>query len=282
LTNHYAAATRDEVWSYGVRIESRLAHGMAMRDGDTITARDTPDHVLAARVTERMALLRAFIRELGDARVRLVVEASREDGREQESATITVSIDGVSIVTDAGNIDDDVATLRRLLAMPTTDDQRPTTNVVWSNGSAAVLLHEAIGHASEHGHPPIAWPEWLHVDAPLHLRRATFRDVPLPRMTTLNASQSGAPFDVPADPIEIHLLAGGAYEPLTELVTLNVAVATYRGMRLGPFTMARTRRDIAASLAGAWGGPLRYPGVICSREGQELVVGSYAPVVVTR
>ena len=116
----------------------------------------------------------------------------------------------------------------------------------------------------------------------MRLRRASFRDVPLLRMTTLLASQEQAPFPSPDDPVEIHLLAGGAYEPLTELVTLHIALATHRGTRLAPFTIAKTRNELASSLAGARGQPLRYPGVICSREGQELVVGSYAPVVVTR
>lgn len=280
--SEYAVAARDEVWSHGVRIESRLSHGMAVRDGDVIVARDTADAALVGRVTERMPALRERVRALGDARVRLVAEALREDGVESESATLTVALDGVSIVTDLEHLDDHVANLRALLALPAGSQQPESGNLVWRGGSASVLLHEAIGHASEHAHPEIEWPAWLRVEAPLRMRRASFRDVPLPRMTTLAASQSGAPFDVSEDTVEIHLLAGGAYEPLTEVVTLHVAVATHRGARLAPFTIVKTRRQLAASLAGAQGEPLRYPGVICSREGQELVVGSYAPVVVTR
>jgi hypothetical protein len=281
--SEYAVAVRDEVWSHGVRIERRLAHGVAVRDGDAIAARDTADPFLVARVTDRMPVLRACIRELGDARARLVLEAIREDGREVESATITVAIEGISIVTRPESISEDVAHLRALLALPG-GGSPPSDGVelVWMNGSASVLLHEAIGHATEHGHPDIDWPVWLRVEAPLSLRRATFRDVPLMRMTTLVAWQHNAPFSASGDPVEIHLLAGGAYEPLTELVTLHVAVATHRGTRLAPFTVTKTRRELASSLTGARGEPLRYPGVICSREGQELVVGSYAPVVVTR
>jgi len=281
--SEYAVAVRDEVWSHGVRIERRLAYGVAVRYGDAITARDAADPFLVARVTDRMPALRACIREIGDARARLVLEAIREDGREVESATITIAIDGISIVTRPETISEDVAHLRALLALPR-GDSRPSKGVelVWTNGSASVLLHEAIGHATEHGHPDIDWPPWLRVEAPLSLRRATFRDVPLMRMTTLVASQHNAPFSAPGEAIEIHLLSGGAYEPLTELVTLHVAVATHRGNRLAPFTVTKTRRELASSLTGARGEPLRYPGVICSREGQELVVGSYAPVVVTR
>lgn len=284
--SRYAAAVRDEVWSHGVRIESRLAHGQALHDGRTIRATDAADEELVARVTARMPALRTRIRDLGDARVRLVAEASKEDretvdGEPVEAETITVMIDGVSIVTTREHIENDVHELRRLLALPTTDDPPPAA-LLWRNGSASVLLHEAVGHAAEHGHEAIAWPEWLQVDAPLRSRRASFRDVPMLRMTTLTASQTNAPFDVPDHVLEIHLVAGGAYEPLTELVTLQIAVATFRGARVPPFTLARTRRQVADSLAGAAGAPLRYPGVICSREGQELVVGSLAPLLVTR
>src|SRR5205823_3488073 len=102
----------------GVRIESRLAHGMAVRSGGTIVARDTPDPALVARVTEHIPALRSRIRDLGDARVRLVVEASREDGVESDSATMTIAIDGVSIVTDLEHMDEDLANLRALLARP--------------------------------------------------------------------------------------------------------------------------------------------------------------------
>ena len=42
-----------------------------------------------------------------------------------------------------------------------------------------------------------------------------------------------------------------------------------------------SRAEIAASLSGASGEPIRYPGVICSREGQELYVASHAPVIIT-
>jgi hypothetical protein len=147
---------------------------------------------------------------------------------------------------------------------------------VWQNGSAAVLLHEAIGHASEHGAGPVTWPAWLSVDAPLASRRETFRDVPLPRMTHLIARQSGAPFALPDERIDVQLVAGGAYDPLTDLVTIDIAASN-----IGAFTIQRTRTEIAASLAGATGDPIRYPGVICSREGQELFVASHAPVIVT-
>src|SRR5258706_9562720 len=95
-------------------------------------------------------------------------------------------------------------------------------------------------------------------------------------MKHLVARQTGAPFAPPSQRIEVQLIAGGAYDPVTDMVTINVAVST-----AGAFTIKRTRAEIAASLAGAFGEPIRYPGVICSREGQELYVPSYAPVMLT-
>jgi hypothetical protein len=80
----------------------------------------------------------------------------------------------------------------------------------------------------------------------------------------------------PRDAIEVFLVAGGSYDPLTDVVTIDVAVST-----AGAFTISKSRREIAASVGGASGEPIAYPGVICSREGQELVVGSAAPVMVT-
>ena len=77
--------------------------------------------------------------------------------------------------------------------------------------------------------------------------------------------------------VEVFLVAGGSYDPLTDVVTIDVAVST-----AGAFTIRKSRAEIAASIAGASGEPIRYPGVICSREGQELAVGSFAPVMITR
>jgi hypothetical protein len=45
--------------------------------------------------------------------------------------------------------------------------------------------------------------------------------------------------------------------------------------------MHASRQAIARALIGAEGHPQRYPGVICSREGQELFVASHAPVLLT-
>src|ERR1043165_2477137 len=160
-------------------------------------------------------------------RVRLV-------GRSDSEATMSVEIGGISIVTTPEFVAEDVQLLRQ---PPAPRPLRPAP-CVWHHGSAAVLLHEAIGHPRELGMPEIEWPSWLRVDCPMAMRRASFSDVPLRRMTRV----VGAP----------------------------------------GFTVRATRAKFAAALPGARGEPLRYPGVVCSREGQELVVGSFAPLLVTR
>jgi hypothetical protein len=277
----FAIAARDELWSGGRRFESRLTHGFARQDGDAIIAVDDADEALLAACEDAMVPARAVAQSIG-ARVRVVVRAmwdglsSPSSGRVGEpvpyvETTFTVRIGGVSIVSTPEHIEADTELLRASLA----NRQPPTANrqLVWHNGSAAVLLHEAIGHAAEHGAPPAAWPEWLHVEAPLAPRRASFSDVPLPRMTHLIARQMNAPFELPEERVDVHLIAGGGYDPVSDVVTVHVAIPR--------FTIRASRAEIARSLRGATGQPIRYPGVICSREGQELHVPSAAPLMVT-
>jgi BarA-like signal transduction histidine kinase len=271
----FAIASRDELWLRGVLTESRLTHGQARQSGDVIDASDVRDEHLVRLCNDAIEAARTTIDALSKARVRVVARATREDGTEAVETTMTVSVAGVSVVTTPMDAMNDYERLRALVAMKPVVPLRALP-IVWQNGSAAVLLHEAIGHAAEHGRHSVAWPSWLSVEAPLKLRRETFRDVPLSRMTHLIASQRGAPFALPEERIEIHLIAGGAYDPVADLVTIDVAVSN-----AGPFTIRRTRAEIAASLAGATGHPIRYPGVICSREGQQLYVASQAPVMIT-
>jgi len=269
----FAIASRDELWIRGALSESRLMHGHARQHGQTIAASDARDERLVVACNQAIEDARATIAAL-DARVRVVARATREDDVESVETTITISIGGVSLVTTPADAIADYELLRSLSgSKPTSLRSLP---IVWQNGSAAVLLHEAIGHAREHDTKPVAWPEWLSVDAPLVSRRETFRDVPLPRMKHLIATQTGAPFVLPDERIEVQLVAGGSYDPVTDVVTVNVAVST-----AGPFTIQRTRTEIAAAISGAAGDPIRYPGVICSREGQELYVASHAPVMIT-
>jgi hypothetical protein len=283
---------RDELWSAGRLVERRLSHGVARRSGSRILASDAFDAELARACDEELHALRDDVDD--EARVRLLASARRVSGVVLREATMTITIDGVSVVSR------DAAALRALLERgQRTAVEAPAAALVWRNGSAAVLLHEAIGHAAEHDVAPVRWPSWLTVHdeppfavddegnesrvvdlmavGPSCLRRESFRDVPLRRMTNVVARQHAAPFEVPESFVEIELVAGGSYDPVSDLVTVDVAVSS-----AGAFTLRRTRAQIASSLAGATGEPLRYPGVICSREGQELAVGSFAPVMVTR
>ena len=273
--NTFSIVSRDELWLRGALVESRLMHGQARQRGRTIEASDARDESLVRLCDQAIDAARSTVGALRDARVRVVARAVRENKAETIETTITVGIGGVSVVTTPSDALRDFELLRVLTESKPAMTLR-SLPIVWRNGSAAVLLHEAVGHAAEHGAAAVAWPSWLSVDAPLVPRRETFRDVPLPRMTHLIARQSGAPFALPDERIEVQLIAGGGYDPVTDVVTINVAVST-----AGPFTIRRTRAQIAASLAGAAGDPIRYPGVICSREGQELYVASHAPVMIT-
>ena len=295
----FAIATRDELWLRGRLVERRLAHGQAIEDERGIRAVDSGDASLIAACDAAMDELRAHI--VPDARMRLVVQASSED----LTATIVVTLAGLSVVTTPQHISHDVALLRAASASvpighfdedrkpvadcrpPTSWDDTPPRDIplLWKHGSAAVLLHEAIGHPLEHGQAPSGMPSWLTVDVPLRLRRASFKDVPLVRMTSVVAQQTNAPFALPEQRIEIALVGGGAYDPLTELVTVRIAAAQLVDgddiRALAPFTLHESRADMVRAITGASGESLRYPGVICSREGQELVVGSHAPLMLT-
>jgi len=265
----FSIASRDELWLRGALVESRLMHGVATQRGDSIDASDTRDDELVRACDLVIDAAHAAVASFRDARVRIVVRATH-DG--EVETTMTIAVDGVSVVTTPSDALADYELLHRVR-----NGSAPLCGaIVWQNGSAAVLLHEAFGHASEHDAAPVAWPSWLSIEAPLTSRRETFRDVPLMRMTHLIARQTSAPFVMPDERVEVQLVAGGAYDPMTDMVTVDVAVSS-----AGPFTIRRSRAEIAASLAGASGEPIRYPGVICSREGQELYVASHAPVMIT-
>jgi hypothetical protein len=269
MSSNFAIASRDELWLRGALVESRLMHGVAMQRGDSIEASDARDDALVRACDVGIEEARATLAALDDARVRIVVRATNDDDVE---TTMTIGVGGVSVVTTPSNALADYELLHRVR-----NGSAPLRGaIVWLNGSAAVLLHEAFGHASEHDAAPVAWPSWLSIDAPLVSRRETFRDVPLMRMTHLTATQNDAPFVLPGERVEVELVAGGAYDPITDIVTIDVAVSS-----AGLFTIRRSRAEVAASIRGASGEPIRYPGVICSREGQELYVASHAPVLIT-
>ncbi len=275
----FAIATRDELWIRGRLLDRRLSHGEALQQADAIRASDTADAALMAACNTAMETLRDCI--LDDARVRLIAEAST-DG---VTATVTVTMNNRSVVTTREHFTQDVALLRAAIAPAQTELPRRALPLLWKNGSAAVLLHEAVGHPLEHGHSHTELPPWLSVDVSLRPRRASFKDVPLLRMSELVARQHDAPFEVPEEWVDVLLVDGGAYEPLSGTVTLRIAAADFVSggevRRVAPFTIIESRESIVRAIVGASGEPIRYPGVVCSREGQELVVGSRAPLVLT-
>ncbi len=311
---------RDELWMHGVLAEARSSHGQAVKSGNAIVARDAiEDQALGRKLRDScdagMDRLHRAIGPMREARVRGVVTAWAEvrgtdtlvgaaqtgmSVPQKVESTITIRIDGFSIVTTPEAAATDYDALKRLLAPHTAPPPPRPLPIVWRNGSAAVLLHEAIGHAAEHRHKPLSWPRWLRArdvagdgksadliagELPLAIRRESFRDVPLRRMTDLVIEQERAPFELPHERIEVHLVSNGAYEPLTEMIAIDVVVADLvtrdAARRLSPFAVRASRSAIVGALVGATGDPIRYPGVICSREGQELFVGSHAPVMVT-
>lgn len=292
MTSRFAIATREELWTGGRRVESRLTHGVAHQKAGLITATDERPDALVERCEREIEVMREAVVAAGVPQARLIA-----DCMEGEVASIIVVTLGIlSVVTSSTDLAADWQLLRECSPVAGSGPGAwRGIPLVWRHGSAAVLLHEAAGHAAEHGHPPVAWPPWLTVTdagedllgaAPaLTLRRASFTDVPLRRMRDLVVAQEAAPFALPERRIEVLLVEGGSYEPLTEEVAVRVAAARIVGegvtRDLDPFTISASRAEVARSLAGATGAPIRYPGVICSREGQELFVRSSAPVVIT-
>lgn len=216
----------------------------------------------------------------------------------------------VSIVTTPESLAEECHRLAALLAdhavRPKTIESLP---IAFANGSGAVLMHEALGHPSEQEAPRVGWPSWLEVtddpelqslgylslddcgrpvtrreltrgDRPSALRRWSFRDTPILRMSNLSVSGSGAPIELPSHRVEIHLVELGGWDSLSDQVSLRVSVSELvEGAARAPlpaFALQITRRELAARLSGWFGEASCYPGVICSDEGQALPVGSIA------
>lgn len=275
-----AVASCEELYYGGVLLERRLSCGEAVEREGRIEARDTRDAGLIARCD---ALLDA-IRPRVDPRfrTRIVVEATSATA----GATIVVSDGDHAVVSSPESLDEDVSLLSRAAtAGPRERPGSANLPLVWRKGSASVLLHEAIGHPREHGLPSPELPPWLSVEVKLGERRASFRDVPLTRMSAVAVSQRDAPFVLPQERIDVHLVDGGSWDPLTDVVTARVSFAEriegQHHVALAPFTISAPRDAVLQSLRGASGDPERYPGVICSREGQELFVASSAPALLT-
>lgn len=279
MTASFAHAVREEIWIRGSLSESRLSCGSATEQHGIVVAASSRDEALISACEEALTAMRALIP--GDATVRLVAEASGS----AVSSMIVIRIGGLAVVSTPRHLQHDLALLRRCVdrAGSALAEEAASLPVVWRNGSAAVLLHEWIGHHSEHGHAREGLPGWLDAGVPLAPRRATFRDLPMLRMVHVRVSQTDAPFRLPPSRVEVQMVDGGAYDPASGEVTIRIAaaIAVYGSeeQALAPFELSL--RGDGIRLAGASGEPVRYPGVICSREGQELYVESWAPDLLT-
>jgi hypothetical protein len=308
----FSIVTRDEAWVIdGSRVrvlQRRRSHGTCELDGDILRASDAlpSDALLEAcdaafeRDAERLA---GWSRGVEGLSVRIGVSIRRIDAAQRAETIIECALAGLSLITTPDAAEGDIAFLAHSSTLSRSGAPELSLPLFWTRGSSAVLLHEAVGHASELGVETLEWPAWLqvtdapafdvddrgvatapanllHGDAPRSWRRESFRDVPLERMSRVTVSQKAAPIVEPGERIEILLVAGGSFDPLTGLVSVQVTLARHRHADgavtwLQPFVLQRSRREIAASLRGAAGEPVRYPGVMCSREGHDVYVESF-------
>lgn len=221
--------------------------------------------------------------------------------------------DAMIVATSRASIVSVPETFRTDLAILDASSRQPRRQadlslpMLWRNGSASVLFHEAIAHPAEHRMPSAEWPQWLTVtdeppfaiddrgrataavdlfeDAPRSWRRDSFREIPRQRMSRVIARQHDAPHGLPARFIAIELASGGSYDPMRDEIRVHVVAASEVNgqdeLPLHPFEIGASRSAVASSLKGASGEPLRYPGVICSFEGHETYVASHAPLILT-
>lgn len=315
--------------------------GASLFQGGELTASDDFE-VLAASVPKRPDEIRSRLErasevefehalrtvsaEMVEAVVRLLATAryvARDDtDLFQRSAVVAVTIpycgESLSAACSPYRL---IEVTRRMTALAQSEPQREIYNVgsvpmIWSEGSGALLLHEALGHPVELNASPLSWPDWLHVfddpiskgigssilddcgheveqreltagEQPSALRRESFRDVPMRRMTNLRVAGSSFPVEVPHRYVDIFLAGRGRYDRVTDEVSLRVLIADLvhdsRRTRLHPFALSIPRKAIPRTILGTTGGAgaVDYPGVICSDEGQQLAVGSAAPILLT-
>jgi len=197
--------------------------------------------------------------------------------------------------------------IREFARAPGEMGRDPTLPIAFSNGSAAVLAHEMIGHPAELS-PQDGFPDWLAIwddpagplvtmmngddggqthrvnltqgEQPSAFRRATHRDVALRRMTNTLVT-STREIALPDSYIDVTILGNASVSRSTGEVRLRVITATLVGgverIPLAPFTLESSVRRISAALIGSHGPAVIYPGVLCSEEGQRLPVGAASP-----
>jgi hypothetical protein len=186
--------------------------------------------------------------------------------------------------------------------------------IAWMRGTASVLAHEAAGHPAEAGAPSLAWPDWLTIaddpsreglasmefddagrwtepvdlsrgERPSALRRESYRDEPILRMTNLVVAAGPHAPALPDPRLEVLLLGGGRWDPVTDVVSIRVLRARRVDggvpSPVAPFVWRAPRPLIPSLLSGGGGEIAAYPGVLCADEGQRIPVGSFAATLVT-
>jgi len=96
MSQFFAMASRDELWSRGALLETRVSHGQAVQSGKEIVATDRlEDRSLRGACDAAGARVANDVAGLKDARVRVVTTATSSGVH----TTITITIADVSIVT---------------------------------------------------------------------------------------------------------------------------------------------------------------------------------------
>ncbi|MEO8217883.1 MAG: hypothetical protein ABI718_12450 [Acidobacteriota bacterium] len=269
-------------------------------------------------VTDAIECLRGFeLQEEVRLRVRSSVRATSSEGGSHTAGSIMVAVAGrfghgaLSIVASSRSMNSELDLLREALRAdePLTQPHGDEP-LVFTNGSGGVLLHEAIGHASQSRPVAADCPSWLEVyddpafpslgespiddcglpattellsgsGSPRSWRRESFRDAPLRRMTNLVVRCAEESASLPLRRIEILLVSGGHYDAATDRVSLVISRADLvdgnERAPLRPFTLDEDRKHILRALRGTRGATAKYPGVICFDEGQRLPVGTASP-----
>lgn len=239
------------------------------------------------------------------ARIASLVRLVHTDSKDhlQRSTNATVSFpDGLALTVsavDATNHLDAVLSLRGEEVVPRSG---AGLAMVWRGGSGAVLLHEAVGHPAERERFH-RWPAWMEVsdepgadtddvgenvgprtltadEPPAAMRRQDFRSVPIRRLTNLTV-RAWSGMELPDPRLEIWLVDGGMWDAARDTIRLQISGAVRIDgsvrERVSPFVFEESCQQLTARLTGATGVLTQYPGVVCSDEGQPMIVGSAAP-----